>query len=49
MKLEDTIRSFKGLVEGEYDHIPEQMFYMKGTIDEVIADYEKSQAEGAAA
>ena len=49
VKLEDTIRSFKGLVEGEYDHIPEQMFYMKGTIDEVIADYEKSQAEGAAA
>ncbi len=44
VKLEDTIRSFKGLVDGEYDHIPEQMFYMKGTIDEVIADYEKSQA-----
>jgi len=49
VKLEDTVRSFKGLVEGEYDHIPEQMFYMKGAIEEVIADYEKSQAEGAAA
>jgi F-type H+-transporting ATPase subunit beta len=49
VKLEDTIRSFKGLVEGEYDHIPEQMFYMKGTIDEVVAEYEQSQAEGAAA
>jgi F-type H+-transporting ATPase subunit beta len=47
VKLEDTIRSFKGLVEGEYDHIPEQLFYMKGTIEEVIAEYEKS--EGAAA
>jgi len=47
VKLEDTIRSFKGLAEGEYDHIPEQLFYMKGTIEEVIAEYEKS--EGAAA
>jgi F-type H+-transporting ATPase subunit beta len=47
VKLEDTIRSFKGLVEGEYDHISEQLFYMKGTIEEVIAEYEKS--EGAAA
>ena len=43
VKLEDTIRSFKGLVEGEYDHIPEQLFYMKGTIEEVIAEYEKSE------
>jgi F-type H+-transporting ATPase subunit beta len=49
VKLEDTVRSFKGLVDGDYDHIPEQMFYMKGAIEEVIADYEKSQAEGAAA
>jgi F-type H+-transporting ATPase subunit beta len=49
VKLEDTIRSFKGLVNGDYDHIPEQMFYMKGTIDEVVAEYEKSQAEDAAA
>jgi F-type H+-transporting ATPase subunit beta len=48
VKLEDTIRSFKGLVEGEYDHIPEQLFYMKGTIDEVVAEYEKSESEAAA-
>jgi F-type H+/Na+-transporting ATPase subunit beta len=41
VKLEDTIRSFKGLVAGEYDHIPEQCFYMCGAIDEVIANYEK--------
>ncbi len=34
--LEETIRGFKGLVNGEYDHIPEQAFYMQGTIDEVI-------------
>lgn len=34
--LEETIRGFKALVNGEYDPIPEQAFYMKGTIDEVI-------------
>jgi F-type H+-transporting ATPase subunit beta len=42
VKLEDTIRGFKGIIEGEYDHIPENMFYMKGTIDEVIEQYNKS-------
>jgi len=36
VKLEDTIRSFRGMVAGEYDHIPEQAFYMKGAIDEVV-------------
>lgn len=45
VKLEDTISSFKGLVAGEYDHIPEQYFYMCGSIDEVIEKYEKAQAE----
>ncbi|MGM0576579.1 MAG: F0F1 ATP synthase subunit beta [Myxococcota bacterium] len=35
VKLEDTIRGFKGIVDGEYDDIPEQAFYMVGTIDEV--------------
>jgi len=34
--LSDTIRSFKGLVEGQYDSLPEQAFYMAGGIDEVI-------------
>lgn len=46
VKLEDTISSFKGLVAGEYDHIPEQYFYMCGSIEEVIEKYEKAQAEG---
>ncbi len=46
VKLEDTIRSFKGLVAGEYDHIPEQAFYMCGAIEEVLEKYEKMQAEG---
>lgn len=36
VKLEDTIRSFKGLISGEYDHIPEQAFYMTGTIDQAL-------------
>ncbi|HEX9972769.1 MAG TPA: F0F1 ATP synthase subunit beta [bacterium] len=34
--LEDTIKSFKGLVEGEYDSLPEQAFYMVGTIEEAV-------------
>lgn len=34
--IKETIRGFKGIVEGEFDHIPEQAFYMVGTIDEAI-------------
>jgi F-type H+-transporting ATPase subunit beta len=34
--LADTLRSFKGLVDGQYDNIPEQAFYMAGNIDEVL-------------
>jgi F-type H+-transporting ATPase subunit beta len=45
VKLSDTIRSFKGLVAGEYDHLPEQSFYMKGDIDEVVAAAEQSGAK----
>jgi len=40
VKLEDTIKSFKQLADGEYDEIPEQAFYMVGGIDEVLANYE---------
>ncbi|HEY4939695.1 MAG TPA: F0F1 ATP synthase subunit beta [Actinomycetota bacterium] len=36
VKLADTIRSFKELTSGRYDHLPEQAFYMKGDIDEVV-------------
>ena len=39
--LKETIRGFKGLLAGEYDHIPEKAFYMVGGIDEVIAKAEK--------
>lgn len=38
--LEDTIRGFKRIVEGEFDHLPEQAFYMTGPIEEVIAKAE---------
>ena len=34
--LKETIKSFKGIVEGEYDHLPEQAFYMVGMIDEAV-------------
>ena len=40
-KLEDTIKGFKAVVEGEYDDLPEQAFYMVGGIDEVIEKAEK--------
>ena len=46
--LEDTVRSFKGLVEGEYDHLPEQAFYMVGGIDDVIEKAAKMAADAAA-
>jgi F-type H+-transporting ATPase subunit beta len=45
VKLSDTIKSFKAVVAGEYDHLPEQAFYMKGAIDEVIAAAEASGAK----
>jgi F-type H+/Na+-transporting ATPase subunit beta len=34
--LADTIKGFKGLVEGKYDHLPEAAFYMVGSIDEAV-------------
>ncbi|MEO6938736.1 MAG: F0F1 ATP synthase subunit beta [Candidatus Kapaibacterium sp.] len=36
VKLEDTIRSFKAILAGEYDHLPENAFYMVGTIEEAV-------------
>jgi F-type H+-transporting ATPase subunit beta len=44
VKIEDTVRSFREIVEGKYDEIPEQAFYMVGTIDEVLAKAEKMKA-----
>ena len=45
--LEDTIKAFKGLCNGDYDHLPEAAFYMVGTIDEAIEKAERLAAEAA--
>jgi F-type H+-transporting ATPase subunit beta len=45
VELADTIRSFKGIVAGEYDHLPEAAFYMVGNIDEAVAKAEKMASE----
>jgi F-type H+-transporting ATPase subunit beta len=47
VKLEDTVRSFKAVVNGEYDHLPEQAFYMVGTIEDAVAKAQKMAAEAA--
>jgi F-type H+/Na+-transporting ATPase subunit beta len=44
VKIEDTIRGFKEIVEGKHDDIPEQAFYMMGTIEEVMEKAEKMKA-----
>ena len=41
VSLQDTIKGFKGLVEGEFDNIPEAAFYMVGTIEEAIEKSKK--------
>jgi F-type H+-transporting ATPase subunit beta len=47
VKLEDTIRSFKGIVKGDYDDLPESAFYMVGTIEEAQEKARKMSAEAA--
>jgi F-type H+-transporting ATPase subunit beta len=44
VKIADTVRSFKEIIEGKYDDIPEQAFYMKGAIEEVLETAEKLKA-----
>jgi len=44
ISLEDTIAGFKGILEGKYDHLPENAFYMVGNIDEAVAKAEKLKA-----
>ena len=48
VKIEDTVRSFKEVLEGKHDDIPEQAFYMKGAIDEVLEASGKMKASAAA-
>jgi F-type H+-transporting ATPase subunit beta len=47
VSLEDTIKGFKGLCEGKYDHLPEAAFYMVGSIEEAIEKAQKLAAEAA--
>lgn len=45
VKLEDTVRGFKGIISGEYDHLPEAAFYMVGTIEEAVKKAEMLMKE----
>ncbi|MBV9556492.1 MAG: F0F1 ATP synthase subunit beta [Pseudolabrys sp.] len=47
VSIEDTIKGFKGLVEGKYDHLPEAAFYMVGNIEEAVEKGRKLAAEAA--
>ena len=47
VSLEDTIKAFKAIVEGDYDHLPEAAFYMVGTIEEAVEKGKKMAAEAA--
>src|SRR5512140_330162 len=46
VKLADTVRSFKEVVEGKHDEIPEQAFYLQGSIDDVLEEWEKIKKQG---
>ena len=47
VSLEDTVKGFKGIVAGDYDHLPESAFYMVGTIEEAVEKAKKMAAEAA--
>jgi F0F1-type ATP synthase beta subunit len=47
LQVEDTVKSFKAVVDGEYDHLPEAAFYMVGGIEEAVAKAAKMAAEAA--
>jgi F-type H+-transporting ATPase subunit beta len=44
VKVADTVRAFKEIVEGKHDDVPEQAFYLKGGIEEVLETAEKLKA-----
>src|SRR6266536_1188426 len=44
--IAETVKSFARLLEGEADHIPEQLFFLQGTLDDAIESYEKEQQKG---
>jgi F-type H+-transporting ATPase subunit beta len=47
VKVADTIRGFKEIVEGKHDNVPEQAFYMQGTIDDVLETAEQMKKAAA--
>jgi F-type H+-transporting ATPase subunit beta len=47
VKIADTIRAFKEIVEGKHDDVPEQAFLLQGTIEQVLERAEKRKAEAA--
>src|SRR5438067_2909025 len=49
VKIPDTIKGFREIIEGKHDDIPEQAFYMQGTIEEVVQEAERMKGVGAAA
>ncbi|HLJ29042.1 MAG TPA: F0F1 ATP synthase subunit beta [Candidatus Angelobacter sp.] len=49
MKVQDTVRGFKEIIEGKHDDVPEQAFHLRGGIEEVLEEAEKMKTAGAAA
>jgi len=49
VKIAETVKGFREIADGKHDDIPEQAFYMKGTIEEVLEDAERMKKVGAAA
>jgi F-type H+-transporting ATPase subunit beta len=47
VRIEDTVKGFKGIVDGQYDHLPEAAFYMVGTIEQAVEKAKKLAAEAA--
>jgi len=47
VQIEDTVKSFKAVVDGEYDHLPEAAFYMVGGIEEAVEKAAKLAADAA--
>jgi F-type H+-transporting ATPase subunit beta len=47
VKIEDTVKGFKGICAGDYDHLPEQAFYMVGTIEQAVEKAKNMAAEAA--
>ena len=47
VKIEDTVKGFKGIIEGKYDNLPEAAFYMVGTIEQAVEKAQKLAAEAA--